>query len=291
MNSYSDIKRAAEKHLAENHSDSIYLLIDHAGMPGLHREIKKHRVNWVSLFDETKESGALAVAPILILVGRNSSMSISNALVQWISERADDGSSVIMLASSLETSQLQAQLAKRLDIKISENMDALLRFFDARIFEPLMAVLSPEQMELLCSPAKKWWYVDRVGRLVGIDREFECTEGDFQHLELNEKQEFALINASEPDQVLYLLIKAMPQLGVLMPKNKYGFIANNIFLASRLGLNSVSDFVLYSAMVVLRGRDFEVLPYWKSALENVRTKRISFADAVVGSEDVVWEVE
>lgn len=291
MNLFSDIKMTAEKYLAGNHGDSIYLLIDHAGMPGLLLKIRNHYASWASLFDATRESGALPVAPILILVGRSSSLLASNAFVRWISERAVEGSSVIMLASSMGINELRGQLTKRLDVRISENMDAMLRFFDAKILEQLVRILTPEQIAVLCSPAKKWWYVDRMGELVGIDREFEHIGSDSPKLDLSEKQEFALINASEPDQVLHLLMNAMPQLRRLMPKNQYSFIADNISSASRLGLCSVSDFVLYSVMVTLRGSDFDVLPYWKTALEDVRVRRISFADAVARSEDIVWEVE
>lgn len=291
MNSFSKIKLASEKYLKANPGDSVYFLIDHAGMPGLYRKIVKRKISWTTLFDTTRESAALLVAPILILIGCGSSLKVTDTLIEWISEQADEGASVIMLASNLPISELQRQLTLRLDVKISQDMDAMLRFFDARIFEKLAEILTPEQMALLCSPAKKWWYVNRAGEFVGVEKEFRFLKTDFRPLVLTEKQEFALVNASEPDQVLHLLLNAMPRIESLMPRNKYRFIANNITSASALGLNSVADFVLYSAMVAIRGSDFEVLPYWENILPDVRDRRISFADAVAGSEDVSWEME
>jgi hypothetical protein len=125
---------------------------------------------------------------------------------------------------------------------------------------------------------------------VEIKNEFIYT-GNFCQITLTQEQEFALINASEPDQVLHILLKTMPGLGALMPKNQYCFIADNIRAASRLGLCSVSDFNLYSAMVTLCGADFEALPYWENTLVDVRAERISFAAAVANCEDVALEVE
>lgn len=179
MNYFSEFKATAAKHLAANPDDSIYLLVDYGGMTGLPREIKKHKTDWASLFDETRESGAFLAAPILILLGRNSSLSLNKKLTKWISERADDGSSVIMMASSLSIEELRRQLTMRLDLKISGNMDAMLRFFDARILAQLIEILSSEQIEILCGPAKKWWYLDRLGQVVEIEGEFEFIEGCF----------------------------------------------------------------------------------------------------------------
>lgn len=68
-------------------------------------------------------------------------------------------------------------------------------------------------------------------------------------------------------------------------------MADNILSASRLDLCSISDLVLYSAIATLLGENFYALPYWQAALSDVSAKRISFADAVNGCEEVVWEVE
>jgi hypothetical protein len=290
MNSFNEVAVTAEKYLAGNPSDSLYLLIDHAGMSGLQRKIENSSVAWVSLFDKTRESSALVAAPILILIGERSSLQMSRTLLYWICERVSEGSSLIMLASSLPINKLQHELTLRLDIKISENMDAMLRFFDARILEKLIEILNAEQTKVLCGPARKWWYANRMGEVVEIKNEFIYT-GNFCQINLTQEQEFALINASEPDQVLHILLKTMPQLAALMPKNQYCFIADNIRSASRLGLCSVSDFVLYSTMVTLCGADFEALPYWENTLVDVRAERISFAAAVANCEDVALEVE
>ena len=131
--------------------------------------------------------------------------------------------------------------------------------------------------------------MDRAGELAKLEREFKYAVRDFYSLRLSEEQEFFLLNASEPDQVMRLLMKTMPELESLMPQNRYSFISDNIHLASRLKLCAISDLALYSAMKILHGAEFEALPYWRGALDDVRSGRISFADAVANSEDIAWE--
>jgi len=289
MKSSFAIKSTAETYLVANPNDSLYLLIDHAGMPGLYRKLGKSSGSWASLFDATRESGAFSVAPILIFLGCNSSLQVNKLLFNWISERAPNSSALIMLASHLSIKELKAKLTLRLDVKISQDMDAMLRFFDPRIFEQLVKILTSDQLAKLCGPARTWWYVDRTGGIVRIEREFQEIDGDGYSLELNEEQEFSLVSVSEPDQVMHILRTAIPQVESLSSGNIYKIIADSIRAAARLKLGAISDLALYSAMAILRGVDFEELPYWRDVLPDVQSGKITFANAVANSEDIVWE--
>jgi len=289
MKSPFAIKSAAENHLAANSNDSLYLLIDHAGMPGLYRKLEKSSASWASLFEETRESGALSVAPLLILLGCNSSLQINRLLFQWISEQAPNSSAVIMLASHLSIKELKDRLALRLDVKISQDMDAILRFFDPRIFQQLVRILTSDQLAKLCGPAKTWWYVDRTGELVRIEREFQEVDKDCYSLDLSEEQEFSLVSMSEPDQIMHILRMAMPQVEPLISGSSYQIIVDSIHAAANLKLDAISDLALYAAMVILRGVEFEELPYWRDVLPDVRAGKISFANAVANSKDIVGE--
>jgi len=289
MKSSFSIKSTAETYLAENPNDSLYLLIDYAGMPGLHCKLEKSSGKWASLFDATRESGAFSVAPILIFLGCNSSLQINKLLFNWISEQAPNSSALIMLASHLSIRDLKDELALRLEVKISQNMDAMLRFFDPRIFEHLVKILTSDQLANLCGPAKTWWYVDRTGEMVRIEREFQEIGGGCYSLELSEEQEFSLVSMSEPDQVMHILRTAMPRVEQLMSKNSYQIIKDSISAAAHLKLSAVSDLALYAAMAILHGLDFEELPYWRDVLPDVRAGRISFANAVASSEEIFWE--
>jgi hypothetical protein len=99
MISTFDLKSFATNYVTANPNTNIYLLIDQAGMPGLHRKLGGDRVEWVSLFDGSRESGAFSVSPVLILLGSSSVLKLSSFFMKWISENGALTSSLILLAS------------------------------------------------------------------------------------------------------------------------------------------------------------------------------------------------
>jgi hypothetical protein len=164
-------------------------------------------------------------------------------------------------------------------------MDALLRFFDPRVFEQLIKILSVEQANALLSPACRWWYVDRAGKLVGMDTEFDIADQCDLPLQLSKDQEFDLIDASEPDQILALLHENAPSLLSRVPiSEQYGFVTGCINSAKELGLSSASDLTLYSAVSLKHGVFFGKNAGWKDVLAEVRLNRISFSEAVAAND-------
>jgi hypothetical protein len=293
VNSYLDFRAVAEEQLAANPNSNLYFLLDHAGMPGLHRKLAGGSAEWTSLFENTKEDNALSVAPILVLIGGNGKLSLPRLLFEWIGEHGTYTSSVIMLASILSIRPMATRLATRLDVRLSENMDGMLRFFDPRIFEQLIHVLSPEQAHVFFSPAEKWWYVDRAGKLCSIHTEFDVDEKFEAPLELSDAQEFQLLDGSEPDQVLALLRENAPNLMSRLSfsdqyefPTQYEFVVRQIRAARTLGLGSAIDFVLYSSAALSYGDDFASSPIWSVLLDEAKLRGLSFSEAVSTNEFV-----
>jgi hypothetical protein len=285
MQSYLDLRKVAKDHLATNANSNFYFLIDQAGMPGLHRKLSVSSADWTSLLEGTREGGAVSVAPVLILAGRDGELQMHWRLLEWIGEQGTYTSTLIMLASPLPIDSLRARLASRLEVTLSEDMDALLRFFDPRVFEQLIKILSIEQANALLSPACRWWYVDRAGNLVGMDTEFDIADQCDLPLQLSKDQEFDLIDASEPDQILALLYEHAPSLLSRVPiSDQYGFVTGCINSAKELGLSSASDLTLYSAVSLKHGVFFGKSAGWKDVLAEVRLNRISFSEAVAAND-------
>jgi hypothetical protein len=165
-------------------------------------------------------------------------------------------------------------------------MKAMLRFFDPRIFEGLMDVLSPEQLTAFLAPAEKWWYVDRAGKLVSVEAKFNYVDESAVPLELSAKQEFDLIDASDPDRVLASLRENVPDLIQKQPLSaQYEFVAKNLQAARSAGLTSFSDLVLYNIVVLKKGLDFIRSATWLSLLNDIKLKSADFM-AVVMSLDI-----
>jgi hypothetical protein len=281
MSAHIDFRAVAEESLAAHPTSNLYFLLDHGGLPGLHRQLQNSSAEWVSLFDCTHEVNALDVAPILILIGSNGKLRMSRSLFEWIRKNGTYTSTVIMLSSPLQIQSLQSRLTARLDVGISEDMKAMLRFFDPRIFEGLMSVLSPEQLNTFLAPAEKWWYVDRAGKLMSLDATSNAIEESAVPLVLSAKQEFDLVDASEPDRVLASLQENVPELIQKMPLSaQYDFVATNFHAARSNGLISLADLVLYNIVVLVKGTDFVTGATWSRLMNDVKSKSIDFLEIV-----------
>jgi hypothetical protein len=280
-----DLKSFATNYVTANPNTNLYLLVDHAGVPGLHRKLGS-LVEWENLFQGSRESAAFAVAPILILLGSSSAVKLSSLFIRWISENGALTSSLIILASPEPIDIVKKRLTDRLDVKLSEGMEAMLRFYDPRILEQLSKIMSPHQAERFFSPGCKWWYVNRGGKLAEVASSFRLGDEPYSPLSLSQDQEEALLNALEPDRILYLLLETAPQLESKLPDDRYKFITEKLHAALDFGITSTVELTLYCTIALLCGIDFETHPYWSEALAGVRMQRITFSQAVANSPDI-----
>jgi hypothetical protein len=256
-----------DDHLVHHPDAQLYFLLDHAGLPGIMRILDCCAMQWVSLFESTRESTALAAAPLLVFV-KNKEKSPPSVFLDWIKQNGMLSSALIILDSPLPLIGLQRRLVKRLDIKLTDEMDAMLRFFDSRILAQLRENLSPEQAAAFFGVASSWWYIGRDEKLAQFDSEFTSSDNNVLPLKLSAKQEFALIEASEPDQVLSLLNNQTPHLlKEMLPAKRHNFIVGCIKEAKTLGLDAPVDFFLYMAIKCIKGDIFlkEKIDYLTSA--------------------------
>lgn len=257
MSACIDFRAVAEELLATHPTSNLYFLLDHAGMPGLHRRLRRSSVPWSSLFDGSNEANALQVAPFLVHVGSEGRLLMFRDLFKWVGEFGTYSSSVVMLTSPLDMATLRSRLTARLDIKLSENMDAMLRFFDPRVLESLLRILSAEQARTFFSPAEVWRYVDRTGKLVSVTKAFDAQENFVAPMVLDQQQEFSLLEACEIDQVLDLLRQNLPALmATLSLADQPVFVDRAIGTARGLGIDSVFKFSLDIAVCLAHGEAY-----------------------------------
>lgn len=265
----------------------LFALVDHAGIPGLAKQLSKMRVQWLSLFEGSRDEGALEVAPLLFPIDADQNSFQRKALLRWIGERGTFTSSMLFLVSPLSMPELARRLALRLDASLPDEMEIVLRFFDTRVFEQLLIVLSDEQRDCFLNVAHCWWFVDRRGALQYVSATFAETGGCDVPLVLSTKQEAALLDASEPDQVAQLLRTFVPnEYAELVAGQAYDFIIKHMRAARAFGVASTHDHALYCSLALLEGEDFSEREKWSAALEKFG-RGTSLSDAIesAGSYD------
>jgi hypothetical protein len=277
MSSHIDFRSIAVESLATYPTSNFYFLLDHGALPGLHMQLSRNSVEWVSLFDFTKEESALAVAPILVQAGANGIVRAPRSLFEWIERNGTYTSSTIMLTSPLDIGTMKNRLVTRLDVRLSEEMEAMLRFFDPRVLESLTRILSVEQVNQFFSVAQEWEYMDRAGipkKITAAFRELELLSAP---MTLDQKQEFALLEASEVDQVLDLLRSNLPELmEKLSWPDQYTFISRQLVTAKQEGLDSVLELAVYAMMILSKGEAVKNGPSWRSFLAKLKRDDYDF---------------
>lgn len=278
------IYQACHSHCRPATDSILYGLIDHAGLPGLIGRLADSASEWTSLFD-SEDPNILSVAPILFRVGTGQDGIQQRRLVRWIVNQGTYGSSIMLLASPLSLEHLADRLRARLEAVVPENMDILLRYFDPRVFEPLIEVLSTEQKQAFLGAAEHWWFVDRRGHLQECFATFCATDSFSPPMALDTAQERALLDASDPDQVAQLLQSCAPlDYERLRQGERHDFILRHLEVARHFGIEATHELSLYCALALLHGENFASESTWEVALQEVKEKKISLTQAATKIE-------
>ena len=270
MDAYLNLSTFCRETARAWRSNHLYCLVDHAGMPGLHRELVRAGVPWTSLFAASREEAVLQAAPLLFSLDRHAKKA-HGQLLTWLARRGTYTSSLLMLSSPLELEELGRRLARRMQARISESMDVLLRFFDPRVFEALMASLDKQQRDAFVGVADSWWYVDRCGNVVAQPARYDADDAFNSPLILSASQEFALVDASEVDQIATQLEGTMPDAyNIMPPPQRYAFLQRQMEAAMGDGVMGTYEVSLYCGLALLYGEDFSATTAWQNTFIKVR---------------------
>lgn len=203
--------------LSSDCHESTYLLLDHAGCPGLRSRLKATSLEWKSLFDNTGESSAVEAGPILVLVATEKRLLASKRFLDWIVESASSRSAIMMLSSPLNIDILCTCLTDRLKARLAGEVEVMLRFYDPRVFEALTNNLDESQRNWFFSLASKWWFVNRLGEVMKFNAKYCDKSIMIENIIFTQAQEDALLMESEVDQVLNTLRNSFAELMNAMP--------------------------------------------------------------------------
>ncbi|MDE2431182.1 MAG: DUF4123 domain-containing protein, partial [Burkholderiales bacterium] len=200
--------------------------------------------------------------------------------LDWLSKQGSYSSSLIFFRSPQAIDKLTMRLQRRLQITLPDNIDAMLRFYDPRVFESLISSLTPQQRDRFLSIGSKWWWVDRCGHLHSIDSNFEECDSVNCIESLSKEQEAKLIDACEPDQVTDILRKNLPEHYLaLSPSDRHPFVLRQMTAAKELGIHVTHELALFCGLSLLYGEDFTSESDWKAALTQVKDGKIRLTEA------------
>ena len=269
MNEYIDLKKFRKVATDAYPANHLYCLVDHAGMPGLHSQLMRARVPWSNLFAGSQEQAALQVAPLLFLID-DECMKEHSRLLSWVAQHGTYTSCMLLLSSPLSLNELGHRLARRVHFRISEQTDVLLRFFDPRVFEALASELAPPQRKAFLGVADCWWYINRSGDLRQQLAGYDPDDAFNTPMLLSAQQEFALVEASEVDQVAAQVQATVPDVYIRMgAPQRVSFLRRQMAAANAAGVSGTHDVALYCGLALLYGEDFALEPSWQETFTKV----------------------
>lgn len=262
----------------------LYALIDHAGIPGLARRLTKMDVEWVSLFEGSRDAGALEVAPLVFPVLEDVESLGWKALFNWISEVGQYSTSVLLMVSPLPMPELASKLALRLDAELPDAIEIFLRYFDTRIFEQLLVTMSHDQKASFLGIANCWWFLDRSGEIHQVQAGLRA-DLIYAPLKFSQDQQDELLDACEPDQIAALLQEFVPnEFNTLEPEKRHSFVIRQMEMAKNFGVTVTHEMALFCALTLMHGQGFTNEEKWSQIMSDVHAGKIGLTLAVENAE-------
>lgn len=289
MNEPIDFRHITEEISGSHPEQNVFFLLDHGGLPRLAQQLQHCSTEWVSLFDHTKEEGALAVAPILVLAAHRGKIRLSRLVFDWLRQHGIYSSTVMILVSPLDLTSLANQLGRRLHVTLTEGVEVMLRFFDPRVFESLLNVMTRQQAEEFLCIASSWYYVDRTGRIVHSSAKLKEAELISEPLSLSQRQETLLLEDSEVDQILDLLKSNAPELLSRLPfESQHNFILESVVEGRKENLVSLKQLSLYTMIRFFSSKELMPIKINQEIIDHLSSNKFAELAAVL-AENISWE--
>lgn len=142
----------------ESQQHKLYALLDCAQVPpDTWRSLHQQSPNVVRrMFEGTPDEGLSSVEPLLL----DALHPDAPGIMPWLTKYHTSYPMVLWLACPRSIDDVHKLLRPRLKADLPNGPDALLRFYDPRVFAKLMQVLQPDQKALFFGVARQWWAWD-----------------------------------------------------------------------------------------------------------------------------------
>lgn len=178
-----------------------------------------------------------------------------------------------VLESDAELSQLTKLFGYLALATVDCDLEVHCRFADTRVLPHLLNCLLPVQSALISQVVQRWYWADHLSapqmwrRRTSGNNESPLALSAASNLELSNGQFSAMLAASEPDTVFYLLLDNTPE---LVPKTERGNFRDQLQrvlgLANKFKLTTPNDRLQFSILSLSCGEDFHaravLTPTW-----------------------------
>lgn len=275
---------------APSGSERVFALVDHAGCSGLLARLSQSpSLRWISLFQDSTESNAIEVAPILVDLGGVDLPALgAKRMLAWLSQACKASNAVLVLRSTWALEELATALKRRLDALLPDDMPVLLRYFDTRVFVSLMQTLDAPQKAAFCCIASQWWWLDRGGRLCEMSTLHHAEDALYGSITFSDAQQAQLIDSCEADAVAQEVVRTAPDLCSGLSHGQLHELVSDCLLAAHgHGITSLPMQSLFCMVALEHGVGFHEQTPWLNKLKTAHTQGHDFAWVVQQVEGAI----
>ncbi len=204
--------------------------------------------------------------------------------VQWAVEHH----AATWLQSALPLQDLAMALGRRMDARLDDGTEAMLRLADARTLPSIHACLDDDQRSMVFAPVSAWWYLDRQEQLRALPIEAPSSKGSAKlPVTLRPAQLSALMEAAEPDFVLQKLAEFSPKALAGLPRaDRHQWTVDRVAQARQWGMEATLDLARFCSIALEQGEGFFERHAWLNAVKRVQSGQQAWAEVFLGSE--IW---
>lgn len=266
-----------------------FVLIDGAllgDLPSSVRRFWSSRTGQSLLAAASDEVGA--VGPLLYFIDAPEHKECLPALLCDLNTGRISGSVIL---SDREPVELARRLSALVDVRLSDETDMVMRFFDPRVLPFWMGLLTPAYRRHIGSAVVSWffWTHDFDIQTVQFGREAQTQPPLELPMRLNLDAENALLNACFPFTMIERIraedSSALQRLGV---SQRYAFFQQQIARAQDHGLSAQGELEAYCCTAIEFGAAFDEDRQVRSALAGIKRGQ-TFDEAIATLTNDDWQ--
>ncbi len=249
-------------------TDDLYACVDLAADPDALRWIDaREGDDALCLFDGVLSSDARRAAPWLVRIAPMD----DTWRLEKTGQLARRAAAVTWIVSSLSLEQLRTRLANRLDVKLGDGAEFLLRYFDPRILEVVLEHLDPAHSAAFLALGSRWCWIDRDGSL--RNHPLNAASGDDPvrvPTLLTASEEAQLVLATEAGQLLTQALTIWPQdLEKISGKGQFALARRTCQEADSLDMGQSASRLQLLLLASSHGAGYYDSPLWATHRERI----------------------
>lgn len=275
--------------LLESKDYRVFALVDGALLANLPKQQQRH---WIttqahSLLMRAGKDAA-DVGPLLFEL---SIADFNSAQPATLFDETTGQMAGSFIFSHADTNQLVQRLTALINIKLADDTEMIMRYFDPRVLPFWLNILTPDYHHYLSEVIGQWLYLgnDWQPQIALFEPTIAPINAPKFPMQISFEQEQSLMQACTPHTMIARLrVEDAAALSTIPVAQQYAFLQEQITRAETHGVTGQSDVESYCGMAIELGSNFDEDQTIKTALVEIKNGK-SFIEVMAKLTSIDWQ--